>query len=87
MRSQTESPQLPELIVTVELHGSDVPSYDVNPPAAFTDIVNAPTAVEARDAVPATHHNERPHTHASRSCAVGLWLCWSTHAFRDHYCA
>ena len=57
VRSHTESPQLPALIVTVELHGSDVPSYDVNPPTVFTDMVNAPTAVEARDAVPATHHN------------------------------
>ena len=86
VRSHTESPQLPALIVTVELHGSDVPSYDVNPPTVFTDMVNAPTAVEARDAVPATHHNERPHTRASRYCAVVSGSGFAgAHASQDHY--
>ena len=52
LRSHTASPQLPDDIVVVELHGEDVPSYDVKPPVDLIVSVNAPTAVAARGADP-----------------------------------
>ena len=66
--SHTASPQLPEDSNADELHGDDVPSYDVKPAVGSTDTHSDPTAVEVREALP-----DMTYTDSEREISPSCW--------------